>query len=150
MHQTRQDIFFVRRNTNRNEVRYALQLDSETHAPVGAAPVVVYWQMLEKGPDITEPLTLIEPMAFGVASQRVEGETVTIRLNSLPDRDIRIFRAGSEAKTYRATTRIAGAEAELTDFYAFAEKGFLVPQVKYIEIHGIRDGQQVSEKIDKK
>lgn len=147
MSQTRQDVFFVRRNTNRNEVRYAVQLESETLTLLGAAPVVVYWQMFEKGPDVTEPLTLIEPMAFGVASQRVEGESVTIRLNALPDRDIRIFRPAPEAKTYLATTRIAGADAELTDFYAFAEKGFLMPQVKYIEIHGTREGVPVSEKI---
>jgi hypothetical protein len=47
-----QDLFFVRRNTNRSEVHYQISAAG------------------------TEPITVFEQMAFGIARQRVEGSGV--------------------------------------------------------------------------
>ena len=65
----KQDLFIVTRNTNRNEVHYAIEMDAETGLPVGNAPISVYWLMLEKGDNVTEPITIFEQVAFGIASQ---------------------------------------------------------------------------------
>ena len=78
MPQNRQDLFFVRRNTNRNEVHYAIETcDGQ---PVREHPVQGYWQMHEKGPGVTEPITIFEQVAFGIRSQRVEGTAVYLKL----------------------------------------------------------------------
>ena len=142
-----QDLFCARRNTNRNEVHYAIRTEGETAKPLGHAPVIGYWQMLEKGPDVTEPILLIEQVAFGIGHQCTEGDQIYVKLAALPDREIRIARDADDPKKYRAFIQIDGAEAELTGFYAHAEPGFLLPKVKYLDIQGLRAGVQVSERI---
>jgi Domain of unknown function (DUF4833) len=137
-----QDLFFVRRNTNRNEVHYAIKAACD-------APVVGYWKMFEKGPDVTEPVTIFEQMAFGIAAQKQEGDAILLKLNALPDRTIRIERDPAEPQRFRAYMPIAGRDAELTDFYVFAEPGFLMPSVKYIDIRGNIQGEPVTERIEK-
>lgn len=144
-----QDLFFIRRNTNRNEVRYAIRSAGEPALPLGKNPVVVYWQMFEKGPDITEPITLFEQMAFGIASQEVDGNTTLMKLTGLPQLEIRIEQDTTDPQKFKAFTKIAGDRAELTDFYVHAEPGLLMPQVKYVEIRGLRDGKLVTERIQK-
>ncbi len=145
----KQDLFFVRRNTNRNEVHYAIETTADSHLPAGNAPVSGYWRMLEKGEGITEPITIFEQVAFGIASQRVEGANVILKLAALPDRAIRVSRPAADSAQFKAYTTIAGSEAELTDFYAYAEPAFILPKVKYIEIHGTRGGERVTERINK-
>lgn len=145
----RQDLFVVTRNTNRNEVHYAIETTADAQLPAGKAPISVYWLMLEKGENVTEPITIFEQMAFGIASQHVEGESVIMKLAALPDRAIRVSRPENDATRFKAYTTIAGGEAELTDFYAHAEAAFIMPKVKYIEIHGLRAGEKVTERINK-
>ena len=147
MLQSRQDLFFVRRNTNRNEVHYAIEL-RDGH-PAGETPIHGYWQMHEKGPGLTEPITVFEQLAFGIQSQRVDGDSVRVTLTALPEREIRITREPGDSGRYSAHIQIAGQEAELKSFYAHAEPGFLMPKVKYIEIIGTLDGNEVRERINK-
>ena len=147
--ETKQDLFFVRRNTNRNEVHYAIATTGEERTLSGPAPVTGYWRMLEKGPDITEPITIFEQMAFGIASQQVNGPTVQVKLTALPDRVIDIERTKDNTGHFTAYTTMDGSKAQLTDFYVFAEAAFIMPKVKYIEIHGIKDGLPVTERIQK-
>lgn len=147
--ETKQDLFFVRRNTNRNEVHYAIATAGDGQSIAAANPISGYWQMHEKGPGVTEPITVFEQMAFGIASQRVEGKRVFLKLVALPDREIRIEPPESDDTVFVAHTLIAGADAQLTDFYVFAEAAFLMPKVKYLEIHGMRDGAPVTERINK-
>ena len=140
---TKQDLFFVRRNTNRNEVHYQIGIAGDTSTPVGANPISGYWQMHEKGPGVTEPITVFEQMAFGVGPQRVEGNRVFFHLTGMPDREIRVEHTGNPERPYAAHISINGADAELKDFYVFAEAAFLMPKVKYFEIHGLRNGEAV-------
>ena len=146
---TKQDLFFVRRNTNRNEVHYQIATAGAEHSPAGPTPISGYWQMHEKGPGVTEPITVFEQMAFGVGPQRVEGNRVFFYLTAMPDREIRVEHTGNPGRPYAAHISICGADAELTHFYVQAEAGFLMPRVKYIEIHGVKEGQSVSERINK-
>jgi hypothetical protein len=147
MQQNRQDLFFVRRNTNRNEVHYAIEL--REGQPAGYHPIHVYWQMHEKGPGITEPITVFEQVAFGIRSQKVEGEAIRMTLAALPEREISIEPEPGATGRYMAHTRIAGQQAELKSFYAHVEPGFLMPKVKYIEIIGFAGGHEVRERINK-
>lgn len=144
-----QNLFFVRRNTNRNEVHYAIKFTREPCAPAGSHPIVVYWQMHEKGPGITEPVTVFELPAFGIHSQQKKGNSVDMTLTALPERIIRIDCTDQAQCRYTPYMNIAGAEAELVSFYVHAEPGFLLPKVKYIEIKGLRDGVEVTERIMK-
>jgi hypothetical protein len=89
-------------------------------APVGTAPVFAYWQMLEKGPAVTEPLLAREIPAYGFGSQRVtsagpSGGTVVVSLRALPDRPIVVStrRQGSTCVA-EAEIDIAGTPALLT------------------------------------
>ncbi|GAB4430169.1 MAG: hypothetical protein OHK0011_12770 [Turneriella sp.] len=145
--QNRQDIFFVRRNTNRNEVHFAIETSGGK--PAGHQPVYGYWQMHEKGPGVTEPITVFEQMAFGIRSQKVDGEIVRLTLTALPDREIHLEPDTTTPEKYLAHMQIAGQQARLISFYAHAEPGFLMPKVKYIEIIGTVDGNEVRERINK-
>lgn len=144
---SRQDLFFVRRNTNRNEVHYAME--TSDGKPAGQHPVQGYWQMHEKGPGVTEPITVFEQLAFGIQSQKVDGDSVRLTLTALPEREIRITREPGDSGRYSAHIQIAGQAAELKSFYAHAEPGFLMPKVKYIEIIGTVAGNEVRERINK-
>lgn len=146
---TQHDLFFVRRNTNRNEVHYAIRLTGEAGVPAENHPIAVYWQMHEKGPGVTEPLTVFELPAFGIHSQRIREGSVELTLTALPERLIRIAKTDGEERRYKPYMTIAGTEAELVSFYVHAEPGFLMPKVKYIEIKGLREGKEVSERIQK-
>lgn len=143
------DLFFVRRNTNRNEVHYRIATVGDTHAPAGPNPISGYWQMHEKGPGITEPITVFEQMAFGVGPQRVSGEEVFFHLVALPEREIQVRRTENSESPYSAYILIGDSVAQLTDFYAFVQPAFLLPKLQYFEIRGLRDGVPVSERIQK-
>lgn len=144
-----QDLFFIRRNTNRNEVHYAIRTDASGCLPLPQNPVSGYWQMHEKGQGVTEPITIFEQLAFGIGSQQVAEGVITLKLIALPDRPIRIQCDGEVPCRFRAYISLSGAEAELTSFYAYAEPGFIMPTVKYYEIHGLRGGTPVSERINR-
>lgn len=146
---TKHDLFFVRRNTNRNEVHYAIHLSPDSGLPDGPRPLTGYWKMFEKGPDVTEPILLVEQMAFGIRSQRREGDNFVMVLNALPEREIRIEPEPGETGRYTARMVIAGKIARLTDFYVQADAGFLMPKVRYLDINGEADGQPVTERINK-
>lgn len=146
--ENKQDLFFVRRNTNRNEVHYAITIPGEEHASLGPHPINGYWQMHEKGPGETEPITIFEQMAFGIKSQHTDAKTVLLRLNALPERTIRVEPDAATPGRFKCFTTIAGSEAELVSFYAHAEPALFLPKVKYIEIHGTVDGKPVTERIN--
>lgn len=144
----KQDLFFVRRNTNRNEVHYAISSAGEEQGPVPPHPISGYWQMHEKGPGVTEPITIFEQVAFGIKSQQLEEKTVLLKLNALPERTIRVEPDSSSPGRFKSFMTIAGREAELISFYAHAETSLFVPKVKYIEIHGMVAGEPVLERIN--
>lgn len=100
--ETKQGLFFIRRNTNRNEVHYQISTAGTDHTPAGPNPISGYWQMHEKGPGITEPITVFEQMAFGIARQRVEGTRVFFHLTAMPEREIRVEQTSNPERPYAA------------------------------------------------
>jgi hypothetical protein len=116
-------LFFISKSENRNQVAYAIHLDTECR-PVGNAPVYAYWLMLERSPDAVEPLLPREKGAYGLGGQHVvpfgeSGGTVTLALRSLPDRKIVVHTRRQDGICLAdATTRIADIPARLFNVHA--------------------------------
>jgi hypothetical protein len=115
-------VFFIAKSENKNQVHYGIHLDADC-APSGSAPVFAYWQMLERGPSVTEPLLSREIPAYGFASQQVSsrgatGGTVTVTLRALPERAIVVTSWRKDGVcAASAQTTIAGVPALLTRVY---------------------------------
>jgi len=144
-------VFFVAKSENKNQVHYGLHLDTAC-APAGAAPVFVYWRMLEHGPGATEPILSREAAAYGIADQSVierrpDGGRIVLHLRAMPDRTIEI---GTTARDVRcevsATTRIDGAPALLASVFAQLRWPF---GVDYLLLSGrsLADGHVVRERL---
>lgn len=109
-------IFSVTKSENRNQVTYAVRLDS-TCRPIGGAPVFAYWRMFERSPSV-EPLTSLEERVYGIGRQEVvdrgDERVVRIQLRAVSGREIlvRAQRAGSGCSV-SATTRIGVSMARL-------------------------------------
>ncbi len=145
-----QSVFFIQRNKNRNEVHYGVRLDSACR-PAGADPMYNYWLRLEKGPDVIEDVKFFQQAAYGFKSQRVSGDAVDVVLRALPKQTIRVVteRADDGSCRTRAYTHIGGEPAVLDKAYVYAEEGWVLPDVKYIDLFGWReDGTPVRERIE--
>lgn len=144
-------VFFVAKSENKNQVHYGIHVDASC-APAGAQPVFVYWRMLERGPQATEPLLWQEQGAYGVAEQRVadrapEGGRVLVRLNALPNRSVTVATTRRDGVCRAdATVVIGGARATLERVYAKLRWPF---GVDYLEVAGraVSDGHAVQERI---
>jgi len=85
----KQDLFFVRRNTNRSEVHYQISAAG------------------------TEPITVFEQMAFGIARQRVEGSGVFFHLTAIAEREIRVEHSRNPECLYAAHISINKCQATM-------------------------------------
>lgn len=127
----------IRKSENRNRVEYAIRLDAECR-PSGRSPVYGYWRMLERGPGVRESISVLERMAYGIASQRtrfeVPGTRVDLVLRALRERAITVRVASSEGRcSARATTIVEGVECSLDDVYV-AQSGPM--SVDHVELRG--------------
>jgi hypothetical protein len=131
-------LFAISKSQNRNQVHYAIRLDADC-APIGGAPVEVFWRMFEKGDAVMEPLTSREVSSFGIRSQTVvrrgeHGGSVHMLLNGFPDRPIDV-EAVQKAGACQATSTmpIDGKPALLIDVYAKMKWPF---GVDYVQLSG--------------
>ena len=139
--------FVVSKSQNRNQVHYAVRVD-DTCRPVTAAPVHPYWQMLEKGQGVTEPLLDREQRAYGIERQQVQGASIHVVLHALPSRPVEIeTRRGPDGSCLSAAfTTIAGVRAHL--FNVHLQVNWLNVGVDYILLTGWRDdGSVVRERV---
>jgi hypothetical protein len=89
-------VFFVSKSDDRNRVDYGVRLD-EVCAPVGDAPMFLYWRRFEPGQARFGRLNELDRQAYGIAGQRVlritEGESrIEVRLRQLSDRILVLVR----------------------------------------------------------
>ena len=137
---------FVSKSENKNQVHYGVRVD-ERCAFSSSAPVYGYWRMLERGQAATEPLLSREETAYGIASQRVTGDVVTVTLRALPTRPIAVHVERAEDGTCGAwaVTMIEGHRARL--FNVHVALGFL--RVDHLVLTGYAepDGHVVRERI---
>ena len=135
---------FVSKSENKNQVHYGVRVDERCEL-ASPAPVFAYWKMLERGPSATEPLLSREETAYGIASQRVSGDSVTVTLRALPARPITIRVARTESGCVAsAETTIDGQTARL--FNVHVALGFL--RVDHLVITGwATDGHVLRERV---
>jgi Domain of unknown function (DUF4833) len=137
-------LFLVTKSENRNRVLYVLRLD-EKCAPVGEAPVRAYWQMLEKGVSVTEPLLSREDRAYGLR-QTLRSDVVRLSLNALPDREITVitWRAAGACMA-AAWTTLRGERARLVEVHAVLSWPF---GIDHVVVQGqTREGRLVEETV---
>jgi len=138
--------FRIAKSQNRNEVHYVVNVDASC-APVGAAPVRAFWLMLERGPDVTEPLASREESLLGIERQILDGDSVRVVLRGLPARPVtvRTAREAAGGCSASASITIAGEPAVLHDVYV---KMSLLG-VSWVQLTGwTRDGRAVRERLD--
>jgi hypothetical protein len=144
-------VFFVSKSENRNQVHYAARLDDQC-APIGPAPLLPYWRMLEHDAHATEPLLVREVPAYGIAEQSIvsrgdRGGVVRVVLRALPSRPLLVttFPSG-EACAATASLVIGGTPATLTSLHVQLKWPW---GVDYILVSGraLSDGHAVSERI---
>jgi len=141
-------VIHLRKNTNNNQVHYAVQVDSQCR-PLDRRTVRAYWRMLEDGPDITEALMLWERPGYGVRqpssiAKHETGGEFEFRIRGVEDRLIRI-QVFKEAETCRARsfTTINGNEV-IFEHIEIEVSGWA--NVHRVEIFGLDVlGQTVSE-----
>ena len=144
-------VFFIAKSENRNQVHYGVHLDSGC-VPVGAAPVFVYWRMLEHGPGVTEPLLSREQPGYGIAEQRVverrlDGGRILLRLRALPDRQIEITTAARDGQCdASATMAIEGAPAALASVFVQLRWPFGVDSL-LLSGRALSDGHPLRERL---
>src|SRR5262249_40671096 len=127
-----------------NQVHYGVRVDDKCTF-TSTAPVFPYWKMLERGPDATEPLLAREESAYGIASQRVSGDTGTVTLGALPARAITLRVLPTENDCLAtAETTIDGQSARL--FNVHVALGFL--HVDHLVITGwAHDGHVLRKRV---
>jgi hypothetical protein len=147
-----QSVFHISKSENRNEVHYAVRVDSACH-PVGQQPVFGYWRDFEKGPRAVSPLLSHEQPAYGLTPPRAIEQTPTggrvrVSLRAFPDRSLSIEtqRQGATCQA-RAATTLQNQPAVLNSI--FVKIGFLF-SVEFAIARGLRlsDGQPVQEKMN--
>jgi hypothetical protein len=136
----------IAKSSNRNEVHYSVRVD-ETCSPSGPDPVSPYWQMLERGPDVTESLSDREQKALGLDRQEVTPDGVRISVRALPGRilTIRTWRGIDDRCASAVDMTVAGVPAHLASVYV---KQKLLGGIAYVLLTGIGpDGGVVQERV---
>jgi hypothetical protein len=144
-------VFFIAKSQNKNQVHYGVHLDQACR-PLGPHSVYAYWRMNESKGE-REPLLPRELPAYGLADEQrvetttVDGTQIRLRLRSIPERPLilTIGRASGRCEV-RATTTIAGSEAQLHSIYLRLKWPF---GVDYILLQGNRaaDNRWIEEKV---
>ncbi len=146
-------LFAISKSQNKNQVHYAIRLDPSC-VPVGAAPVSVFWRMLEKGAANVEPLSSREAASFGIRAQRVvqrsvHGGQVHLELNGFPDRPIDVQASQHDGVCQATSTMpIAGGPAIVHDVFAKMKWPYFA--VDYVLLSGfsLDGGRFVRERMN--
>ena len=140
-------LFVIERSTNKNIVHYDAQLTAQGRLDP-EKPVVVYWEMKEKGGTLQDLNGIERRRAYGFKAEPAkEDGSITIRLVPQKERPIRLWiRDGKPI----AETEISGKKASLKKLFIQTSGKGLIPKVTYMELFGeeLAFAQPISEKID--
>lgn len=146
----KKSLFHIKRSKNKNQVHYAIKYDSAECKPAGAQPVYAYWLDLEIGPNVINPIGTFEKMAYGIQSQKMNGDVLDLRLKALPEKAMKVkFEKSGTTCSVNAYTNISGVEGQMKEVYVFAVEGIIKPTVKYVDIFGKAGSKYVKERINK-
>ena len=145
---TRNLLFYIQRNHNRNTIVYDANFDKSGQLNE-EEPIRVYWIRYEEQGQTMELRNIEKMFAYGVKTSKIKNNDKEFKVN-LAATSIRDFLLKEEAP-FKATiyTIISGKQAILERLYIFADNSGFWPKVKYIELYGIdaTTGKSVYEKI---
>lgn len=142
-------LFAIGKNTNRNEVQYGIRLDGEC-VPIGNEPVYAYWRDYEKGPEVTDDLSMLDRSVYGIRNQKVLARTVTeskilMSLKATPDRGIAVFIRKRDGKCVAESIATINGGAAMLERVFVHVAGFM--SVDWIELRGRLNGQPAIERV---
>jgi hypothetical protein len=141
-----QPLFVIERNKNTNVLRYDAQISNEGKL-IEEEPMIAYWIMLAEDGRRKELTWLEKEMAYGFDIEKDRsGEFYRITLVSYNKREIKVYQKGREVK---AEVVINGKPSYFEKIYINSTKGWPLPKVNYIELHGrdIKTGERCYERI---
>jgi Domain of unknown function (DUF4833) len=143
---TRDELFFILRSKNANEVHYDARVAADGTLDRDD-PVDVYW--LQKAEDGSRrAVTAIQKIAYGWSIDANGNGTYTMRLKAFPEQPLTLIRVKGR---WRAQVAVAGKQAYMSRLYVATDESGVLPKVLYIEIFGqeVSSGAAIQERIVK-
>lgn len=144
---TKERLFFLQRNLNRNTIAYDLNLKSDGQIDANA-PLEVYWMRYTGGRNgvIEETTWFQRQFAFGYSSTKKGNNEFLIKLVAYKERRIQLKQLNG---TWVAIMKINGSDCRLTNVYVYADESGLMPDVKHVDLYGIslETGKAVKERF---
>jgi uncharacterized protein DUF4833 len=144
---TTQQLFFIQRSKNANEVHY----DARVTAAGGLNekdPIDAYW--LRKASDGSrDSIGTFQKIAYGYDVDAAKDGTYTMKLTALKERPLTLLKVDGK---WRGRTTIAGKQAYLKRVYIMTDESGVFPKVLYVDIFGddVATGAAITEHLVKK
>lgn len=144
--QSNEDIFFIQRSKNINEVHYEAHVTKDGGLDA-KNPVEGYWLNKTQG-GTRSSITFMQRIAYGYDVDPAPGGTYTMKLKAFKDRPLTLLRVNGH---WRARVTIAGQDAYLTKLYVATDESGVFPKVLYVDIFGeeVASGKPLQEHIVK-
>lgn len=139
-------VFAIGKSDDHNQVQYALKLTPECR-PVGGAPVFGYWREYDNRERLL-PMSWLDTIAYGIGSQAVSADSVTMTIKTAPERaiSIEVLRDVEGRCSARPYTLISGRRARLSLIFLKLSGPF---SVSWVEIRGtaVDTGEPIVERV---
>ena len=144
-------LFHIERNKNKNQVHYAITLNSVCK-PNGNKPIYAYWLDLEAKKPVISKIRWYEQKAYGIKVQKnIPPNQFSMILYAFPKQNIYVtFFLDEKTKRCKAiaSTTILNKQALLYKMYVFAKTKFLIPSVQYVDVFGkLPNGSLIKERL---
>jgi len=138
-------LYHIERNKNANIVVYSAQVleNGDLHQD---DPVIVFWLKLAEGGHRKDLKGIERRLAYGFKVESREGNRVVLDMKADVGRDVIVDR---HEDGYGAFIEIQGQQALLDHIFIFANEGWGLPKVEYLELFGtdLETGEEVYEKL---
>jgi hypothetical protein len=142
-----QQLFFIQRSKNANEVHYDARVDANG-ALQAKDPIDAYW-LRKAGDGSRGPITMLQKIAYGYDVDPAAAGTYTMKLTALKERPLTLLQVGGK---WRAQTTIGGKQGYLSRVYIATDESGVFPKVLYVDLFGeeIGTGAAITEHLVKK
>jgi hypothetical protein len=150
-----QTVFYIAKSDDRNRVDYGIHLDDHC-ASIRDDAVFQYWREFENAPPVrVHELGLFDYIPYGISEQRAVHKAPTGGTHLMKLRQfgfpIAIFTEKRPDGRCGAQARVAinGKESELVYVFVQLAKGWPIPSVVYVDLHGrdLDTGHDVEQRI---
>lgn len=144
---TTQQLFFIERSKNANEVHYDARVDANGVLQ-SKDPIDAYW-LRKAGDGSRGPITMLQKIAYGYDVDPAAPGTYTMKLTALKERPLTLLQV---SRRWRAQTTIGGKQGYLSRVYIATDESGLFPKVLYVDLFGeeVGTGAAITEHLVKK